>query len=193
MGPSQPTHGCRGQRHTERAQSCGSRALRLRPDTSALRGAAGHVMTTQSQDSRRRTGRWAGGPAARWRVPCSELSDKAASASAAAMPLVGSGLSSTGRGSRGASAFSVCSAPGGWGEGTRGWIRTVPLESDSSPGQGPGGGCGPGEAPSSSCLCPGWNRLQSKPRVCGEWLSKCRSLCYLPPCPRLLAGDGTVF
>jgi hypothetical protein len=53
------------------------------------------------------------------RAPCSELSDKAASASAAAMLLVGSGLSSAGRGSRGASAFSVCSAPGG---GTRGWI-----------------------------------------------------------------------
>lgn len=50
-------------------------------------------------------------------VPCSKLSDKAASASAAAMPLVGSGLGSTGGGSRGASAFSVCSAPGveGWG------------------------------------------------------------------------------
>lgn len=44
------------------------------------------------------------------RAPCSELSDKA-SASAAAMLLVGSGLSSAGRGSRGASAFSVCSAP----------------------------------------------------------------------------------
>ena len=49
----------------------------------------------------------AGGP---W-VPCSELSDKAPSASAAAMLLVGSGLG-TGGGSRGASAFSVCSAPG---------------------------------------------------------------------------------
>lgn len=54
----------------------------------------------------------------RWeQVPCSELSDRAASASAAAMPLVGSGLGSTGGGSRGASAFSVCSAPGAgvWG------------------------------------------------------------------------------
>lgn len=50
-------------------------------------------------------------------APCSELSDKA-SASAAAMLLVGSGLSSTGGGSRGASAFSVCSAPEeGWEAG----------------------------------------------------------------------------
>lgn len=52
------------------------------------------------------------------RAPCSELSDEA-SASAAAMPLVGSGLSSAGGGSRGASAFSVCSAP------EEGWIGTL--------------------------------------------------------------------
>lgn len=52
-------------------------------------------------------------------VPCSELSDKAASASAAAMPPVGSGLGSAGGGSRGASAFSVCSAPGGGEAGLR--------------------------------------------------------------------------
>lgn len=62
------------------------------------------------------------------RAPCSELSDKA-SASAAAMPLVGSGLSSAGGGSRGASAFSVCSAP------EEGWIGTLSMAGKTLPAE----------------------------------------------------------
>lgn len=102
-------------------------------------------------------------------VPCSELSDKAASASAAAMPLVGSGLGSTGGGSRGASAFSVCSAPGvGMGTseagltlylGTRCLSWTRPLVVALAPRQG----VGPAHLSSGClCLCSGWNTPQNK-------------------------------
>ena len=61
------------------------------------------------------------------------------------MPLVGSGLSSTG--SRGASAFSVCSAPGVevWGHPGLDWHplsrgRSALLDQTPGSGYGPGGG-----------------------------------------------------
>lgn len=134
------------------------------------------------------------GPA-RGRVPCSELSDKAASASAAAMLLVGSGLGSTRGGSRGASAFSVCSAPG-CGVGTR--------EADEDPTSG-----GPRE-----WLRPGWGPSTPKlrlpaPPIRLEQVPQCeprvplgnqssRGAAALPPClpgsgasPRKPAARGT--
>ena len=74
------------------------------------------------------------GRPSRWKVPCSELSDKAASASSAAMPLVGSGLSSTG--SRGASAFPVCSAPVVGVGASRAGLGPSVQGLDGSPGLG---------------------------------------------------------